>query len=125
MGKRARNPRVVAVEILADLKRTADAMRSRWTYMATRTVYEQESQTRTVDYGRGKGPEEVRFLNTVTRPRRAEEYPEAQESEWSRMWGMADDMERQAAALKALALAEWQKFGNNAQYTLYRKESGR
>lgn len=129
MGKRARNPRVVAVEMLADLKRTADAMRSRWTQMSHRTVYTHSTETRMAPkfYGQPVSDRNpmvpTPYSTSTTRPRRAEEYPEAVESEWTRMWAAADDMEKQAAALKAHALEQWRKFGTNAGYVLERKEN--
>lgn len=116
---RKRNPRVVAVEILKELKRTADNVRARWTPGST--VYETVTQTRTVDYGRGAGPQEQTFTNGVSRPRRAEEYPENQSKEWAILWAHADDMEKAAAKLKAMALEQWRAM--NPGYDLVRKES--
>jgi hypothetical protein len=127
---RKRNPRVVALEMLASLKRNADSVRSRWTAMSRGTVYAHSTEVRMMPkfYGRPVSDTNplvpTNYSNSTTRPRRLEEYPEAQASEWSAMWAWADDMEKQAAELKALALEQWKQFPGNDGYTLTRKETG-
>ena len=124
---RARNPRVVAVEILKDLKRNADAIRARWVQRSSRTVYEHSTETRMAPKFYGQEVSERNPLvhtpnsTSTTRERRPEEYPETQSAEWATLWVYADDMARHAEELKALALAEWKKFPGNAGYTLTRK----
>lgn len=111
---RKRNPRVVALEILKNLKADAAAIHSRLTIRSRRTVY--DAATLTDASGR-------EYAGSVTRQRRPEEYPENQSGEWANLWVYAHDMEERAAALKALALAEWKKFPGNAGYTLTRPEA--
>ncbi len=119
MGKRARNPRVVAVEMLATLKRLAASQRNRWT--VTGTVIESGEPT----YREQNGAQIKVWGPSIWRKRRQEEYPESDPREWESLWAYADDMVRQAEALRAHALAQWQNFPPNEGYTLTRKESGR
>lgn len=126
---RARNPRVIAMEILAGLKRDANEVRSRLVRLSHRTVFESSTETRMVPKHYGQPVSETNplvardFMNSTTRDRRPEEYPEAHSSEWANLWCHADAMAQQAEALKALALAEWQKFPENQGYIMTRKES--
>jgi hypothetical protein len=100
---RKRNPRVIAVGILKDIKDLATGQRTRWMSRSSRYILE--------------APDGY----TVQRLRTPEEYPENSSAEWASLWCYADALEEKAALLKAHALANWKAFPGNEDYTLTRK----
>lgn len=110
---RKKNPRVQALAMIADIKRIADRVRNVWTTSST-----------IAEHGESKIINGIKHWGPVTwRKRRPEEYPEAHAELWASLWVEADDMIRHAEALKAHALAEWQKVTGDYDHILARKES--
>lgn len=96
---RTRNPRRVALDMLAQVKRTASAIANRWDVTGTK-------------YDFTTAP-------AIPRQRRPEEYPENSAQEWKILWAYADSLEEKAAELKAMALKHWQEI-EGTEYTLVR-----
>lgn len=101
---RPRNPRREALALLAAVKRTADAIRLRWT---VESVVKFDQHARRL---------------AVPHQRTPEEYPENSAHEWKILFAYADSMEESAAKLKALALEKWQAI-EGTDHTL--KRTGR
>lgn len=94
---RKRNPRRLALEIIANAKRLAAGMSSHWTVEST--VY---TNTIATD---ANGREY--YTNTPPRKREAHEYPENNAQDWAILFHMAQELEKHAQALKDLALANY------------------
>lgn len=94
MPRKPRNPRVVMLERVRTMKRFLSYLATAWD--TSGTVYEPTTSTRTVDYGDGRGPQEVTFTNSTTRKRQAHEYPESNPDRLVEAWNVLNDIVVQA-----------------------------
>lgn len=98
-----RNPRRAALAQLKAIKDRLQWCLNRWTVAGT--VYEPVEKTYTEQH---TGIERA-YTDSVSRKRRAEEYPENSAAEWQKLYQQACQAEREAAALAEFAAAQWRE----------------